>query len=131
VFYEIRNTQFYNAAIHRAKWLEALLGLPICTKDTKRGGLFNERPGNHLSLFGLFPIWHDRGLSIAYGSALGGWTFIIANSLLSLVGRPDYRISLLLAAVVGLLLAWQIERLSRLRRPEPTKELTQMFPDSQ
>ena len=43
-FYDIRNTQFYDAAIHRAKWLEALLDLPICMQSKTIGGLFNERP---------------------------------------------------------------------------------------
>src|SRR5687767_13606291 len=45
IIYEIRNTQFYDAAVHRAKWLEVLLDLPICTKGKSTGGLFSERPG--------------------------------------------------------------------------------------
>src|ERR1051325_5148130 len=54
VFYEIRNTQFYDAAVHRAKELEAKhLKFPICTAGSAAGGLFSERPRGRLRLFGL------------------------------------------------------------------------------
>lgn len=79
-FYDIRDTQFYDAAVHRAKWLEAMLDLHICTQDKPVGGLFNERPREKLKFFGQIEIWHDRELSLAYGAALGGWSYIIANS---------------------------------------------------
>ncbi|MFQ6029392.1 MAG: hypothetical protein ACE5Q6_18095 [Dehalococcoidia bacterium] len=48
-FYDLRNSQFYDAAIHRARWLEALLELPVCTNDAPIGGLFSERPGRTLT----------------------------------------------------------------------------------
>ena len=83
-FYDIRNTQFYDAAVHRAKWLEVLLDLHICTQDKPVGGLFNERPREKLKFFGQIEIWHDRELSLAYDAALGGWSYIIANSSFSL-----------------------------------------------
>jgi hypothetical protein len=44
VFYEMRNTVLYDAAIHRAKWLEVSLNLPILTYGKEKGGLFRERP---------------------------------------------------------------------------------------
>ncbi len=37
VMYELRNTQFYNAAVHRAKWLEVSLGMNLLTKNRKVG----------------------------------------------------------------------------------------------
>jgi hypothetical protein len=40
VIYQLHNTTFYDAAIHRAKGLEVLLNLPICTKGRNVGGLF-------------------------------------------------------------------------------------------
>ncbi len=124
-FYDIRNTQFYDAAAHRAKWLEALLELPVCTQGKTIGGLFNERPGHKLKFFGLFEVWHDRGLSLAYGAALGGWTFIIANSSLSLAHNPEYRIALIIAAIVGILCAWQYQHLSCLKKPQPNEALVE------
>jgi hypothetical protein len=122
-FYDIRNTQFYDAAVHRAKWLEALLELPVCTQDVYIGGLLNERPGHVLKFFGLIKIWHDRGLSLAYGAALGGWAFIIASASLSLASDPDYRIALVIATIVGILCAWQYQRLSDMKKPAPNQEL--------
>jgi mannose-6-phosphate isomerase-like protein (cupin superfamily) len=124
-FYDIRNTQVYDAAFHRAKWLEALLGLPICTQGKTIGGLFQERPGHELKFLGIFKIWHDRGLSLAYGAALGGWTFMIANSSLSLAAKPDYYIAIIIATIVGILCSWQYQRLSGLKKPQPNEDLLQ------
>lgn len=122
-FYDIRNTQFYDAAVHRAKWLEALLDLPVCTQSKPIGGLFNERPGHKLKFFGLFEVWHDRGLSLAYGAALGGWSYIIANSSFALAQSTNQPFALIIAAIVGILCAWQYEHLSNLKKPQPNEEL--------
>ena len=120
VFYEIRNTVLYDAAIHRAKWLEVSLGLPILTYGKQRGGLFNERPPRP-KLFEGSPllklvtklrdsrkgpaqpseeiseeepalvVWHGQALALVYGAALGGWVYIVTNSLLTLLSqqRPE------------------------------------------
>jgi hypothetical protein len=125
-FYDIRNTQFYDAAVHRAKWLEALLELPVCTQGERIGGLFNERPGHTLQFFGLIEIWHDRGLSLAYGAALGGWAYLIASASLSLAGNPNYCLALVIAAVIGALCAWQYQRLSGMKKPLPTEKHKQL-----
>ncbi|MCB0189101.1 MAG: hypothetical protein KDE31_32755 [Caldilineaceae bacterium] len=111
-FYDIRNTQFYDAIVHRARSLEALLDLPICSKEKPTGGLFNERPGRALKSLGIFAIWHDQGLAMVYGAALGGWALMIAYSSLSLAQHPNYRIALAIAVLVGTVCAWQYQRLS-------------------
>lgn len=90
-FYDIRNTQFYDSIVHRARWLEALLDLPICTEGKLTGGLFNERPGRALKFLGIVTIWHDRGLAMVYGAALGGWALIIAYSSSSV--RPSHQMA--------------------------------------
>jgi hypothetical protein len=69
MIYEIRNTQSYDATVHRAKWLEVLLGLPVVTKGKTVGGLFNERPGRPPLLWKV-KLWHDLGLAFVYGAAL-------------------------------------------------------------
>jgi hypothetical protein len=33
VIYDLRNTTIYDASIHRAKWLEVKLGLPVLTEQ--------------------------------------------------------------------------------------------------
>lgn len=123
IFYDVRNTQFYDAAAHRAKWLEALLDLPICTQDKPIGGLFNERPRHKLRFFGLFKVWHDRGLSLAYGAALGGWSYIIANSSLKLAKVSNRYIPLVIAVIMGSLCTWQYQLLSGLKKPQPNEDL--------
>ena len=42
--YELRNSQLYEAATHRAKELEKLLRLDSTTEDATKRGLFGERP---------------------------------------------------------------------------------------
>lgn len=126
-FYDIRNTQFYDAAVHRAKWLEALLELPVTAQGKNVGGLFNERPGQKLKFFWLFEVWHDRGLSLVYGGALGGWAYIIANASLALAGNTNDAFAFVIAVAVGLLCAWEYQRLSGKDKPKPTEALETML----
>jgi hypothetical protein len=92
VFYEMRNTVLYDAAIHRAKWLEVSLGLPILTHGKQRGGLFNERPARP-RLFLTLEVWHDQALALVYGAALGGWVYIVVKSSLSLLSQQSSQAS--------------------------------------
>jgi hypothetical protein len=106
--YELRNSQLYEAAIHRAKYLERRLGVPGSTSHGERPGLFNERPPYvdekywkglsdeerselkkdpariPLMRFWTVRVKHDRGLALIYGAALGGWVYLIADGILSI-----------------------------------------------
>ena len=126
VFYEIRNTQFYDGAVHRAKALVARLKFPVCSAGSEEGGLFSERSPKKLRLFGLVQIWHDRGLAIVYGSSLAAWSLLVCPAVLtsqtgqlyfaSIVGRPNV-VSGMVAAVIGFVFGWQMIRLSGKHRP--------------
>ena len=48
--YDVRNTMFYDAAVHRAKELERQLGLPRTSALGSAGGVFGERPRTKLRL---------------------------------------------------------------------------------
>src|SRR5829696_1392730 len=94
VFYEMSNTTIYDATIHRAKCLEYSLDLPQfteitnkITKDMTGGGLVNERAGRPKLFLGFLSVWHDRALALVYGAAVGGWFFIVINSLLGVIGN--------------------------------------------
>ena len=76
VVYELRNTQIYDYAVYRAKELEARLGLVSVFGTGGPGGFFSERPGRDVRIFGL-PVGHDRGLSLVYSAALGGWCYLL------------------------------------------------------
>lgn len=67
VLYEVSNTQLYDYAVARAEALEARLGL----------GLFSERPGHRVRIFGLAVGGHDRGLALVYSAAIGGWGYLV------------------------------------------------------
>jgi hypothetical protein len=72
VMYDLRNSQFHDAAIHRAKELEKALTLSrLSDKGTGRGGLMNERPRDRYRLAGV-PVWHDRALFIIYAASAAG-----------------------------------------------------------
>ena len=122
IIYELRNTQIYDATVHRAKWLEVSLGMRLCTKNMKAGGLFNERPAR-AKLVANIPLWHDLGLALVYAAAVGGWIYLIVESLSALVGYPGYAVSLLTAVALAGLFAWGFLRLGRGDRPQPTDTL--------
>jgi hypothetical protein len=76
--YDQRNSQLYNALIHRAKHLELSLGVPSSPgglKVTKAGGQFRERPTEKRHL--IAPAGHDLALALIYGPLLGAWLFPI------------------------------------------------------
>ena len=130
IFYEIRNTQFYDCAVHRAKALEGRLKFPVCTAGFEEGGLFSERAPKKLRLFGLVQIWHDRGLAIVYGSTLAAWSLLICHAVLasqtgqqyfaSTVRWPNLA-SAMVAAGTGFVFGWQMIRLSRKHKPIPVR----------
>ena len=41
------------------------------------GGLFSDRPGRTLRLFGVLPVDRDAGLSLVYSAAIAGWTYLL------------------------------------------------------
>lgn len=78
VFYDQRNSELYNALIHRAKYLESLFrsyNSPGSRRKGAFGGQFLERPRRGKPLFMLFKMGHDSGLALIYGSVLGAWFF--------------------------------------------------------
>jgi hypothetical protein len=72
IMYDLRNTQFHDAAIHRAKELEKALTLfRLSDKGRTGGGLMNERPRERYRLAGV-RVWHDRALFVVYAASAAG-----------------------------------------------------------
>ena len=111
--YELRNSQLYDAAIHRAKAIETELDMERTSEESPKGGLFNERPlyvettywknlepeqrktliSEHkvqVMSFWFVEVKHDRGLAFIYGAVLGGWVYLVADGLLSLPPPGGY-----------------------------------------
>ena len=104
VFYELRNTQLYDYAVHRAKKLEQRLQFVSISDDTKTGGLFSERPDRSFRIFGLATVWHDRGLALVYGAAIGGWSYVVAwGALRALSVGSAQKVGGVIGVAVGLL----------------------------
>jgi hypothetical protein len=52
---------------------------------TGPGGAHRERPGRDYTFFGI-RIIHDRALALVYATSLGGWTFLVIDGLLRVLG---------------------------------------------
>jgi hypothetical protein len=123
-FYNQRNTQIFDAMILRAKMLETLLKLEPLDNRYRYAGPFLSRPERTLKLFGVIRVWADRGLAIIYGAALGGWAFLITNSLLMIVVvSPLLTIIMSVGIRVAITLAfmWQVDRWDK-----ETEEITSL-----
>jgi hypothetical protein len=84
--YDQRNSELYNALIHRAKYLEKDFGVPSTPGGLRvepYGGQFSERPRKSRRLICL--AGHDLALALIYGPLLGAWFFPILYSALRLV----------------------------------------------
>jgi len=107
VLYELRNTQLYDAAMQRMRWLEEKLGFPA-TRAAKPapGGVHRERPGRDYTFYGL-RIIHDRALAVIYATSFGAWIFVFTTGLSRLFSWPTVwgrqLIPLALAFVGGVL----------------------------
>jgi hypothetical protein len=112
VLYEVRNTQLYDYAVRRAKELEARLGAVSIYDASGPGGLFTERPGRDVRVFGLALAGHERGLAIVYGAALAGWSYLVAwGALRALdVGSPQ-KIGGIIGIVIGVLALLELLRI--------------------
>lgn len=104
LFYDQRNTQLYNDAMSRAKWLEGELGFISHRDKEKPGGLFLSRPVRSLKFLGTVLMWHDRGLAIVYSTALASWIFLGVHGILT-SSLSAYLVAVLLRHPLGLSLA--------------------------
>jgi hypothetical protein len=110
--YELRNSQLYEAAMHRAKTLERRLGMKGGgSSEGRNEGLFVERPPYvdrvtwdtwaranpeprdlsqlPLKRFWFVPVKHDHGLALIYGAALGAWVYLFVYGVLALPVPAD------------------------------------------
>jgi hypothetical protein len=123
LIYELRNSEVYNGASHRARILERELQLVPSVPRRRRtwvdqgeerasvwpeqAGVFSERiyvpkhgePG--FRLFGVLTVKHDRALALVYGVAVGGWLYLLVDASLRLAGlgrHGAFAAALLIAA---------------------------------
>jgi hypothetical protein len=120
LIYELRNSELYNWAIHRAKHLERALGLEASALGAAQGGVFGERVPQHWRLLRFVPVKHDPALALVYGSALAAWTWVWLEGLVSLVSDLSARTAFWLAFVgalaMGVLVIWLVGRHDRGQR---------------
>ena len=111
LLYELRNTQLYHYGLRRAQKLERELGLMSLDEDGATGGLFTDRPTSALRLFGVLPVDRDAGLTLVYGAAIAGWTYLCAWGALHALGLDHARqFGGTIGVGVGLLLVVELTR---------------------
>lgn len=111
LLYELRNTQLYHYGLRRAQKLERELGLMSLDGDGGTGGLFTDRPTSALRLFGVLPVDRDAGLTLVYGAAIAGWTYLCAWGALHALGLDHARqFGGTIGVGVGLLLVVELTR---------------------
>jgi hypothetical protein len=111
LLYELRNTQLYDYGLHRAQLLEHELGFASSQSSGGQGGLFSDRPGRTLRLFGVLPVDRDAGLSLVYSAAIAGWIYLCAWGALHALGLGHARaVGGLIAAAAALLLLVELTR---------------------
>jgi hypothetical protein len=122
LLYELRNSELFDYATQRAANLEVGLGVASGLGAGGPGGLFAERPRHAVRLFGI-TVGHDRGLSLVYGAALAGWSYLVCwGALRALdVGSPR-KIGAVVgvcvgALAVGALLRAQVQPAAEARAP--------------
>ena len=106
--YDQRNSELYNALIHRARYLEELFeskNSPGALRKRNHGGQFQERPLRERYLFRKIQVGHDLALSLIYGTVLGAWFFPISLSILRLIGLPN-NFSFPIAAGIAIVIAY-------------------------
>ena len=101
IMYDLRNSQFHDAAIHRAKELEKALTLYQLSDKGTAGGLMNERPRDRYRLVGV-EVWHDRALFVVYAASTAGLAAVGVLGILAELSVPS---------------AWRLQ----LRRPQSCK----------
>lgn len=111
--YDQRNSELYNALIHRAKYLEKKFkasSTPGGLKANDYGGQFSERPPRRRELL-FFQAGHDIGLALIYGPLLGAWLFPILFTILEL-NHLNYEhalhISCIVAGVAAVGFTWRL-----------------------
>ncbi|MPZ32694.1 MAG: hypothetical protein GEV13_17150 [Rhodospirillales bacterium] len=131
VIYDQRNSELYNALIHRAKYIEKLNDLPTAPgglkvsagkkrpegKNAEMGGQFSERPLKRRR-FGPILAGHDLALAFIYGPLLGAWFFpgVYSAMLLWDPSQKDARSTAVI--VVGIAVALAIGWLSWLDKQD-------------
>jgi hypothetical protein len=117
VLYDQRNSELYNALIHRAKYLERRCKLPSAPGGLmvpagwpEFGGQYNERPRRHRRLL-LISAGHDLALALIYGPLLGAWFFPGVYAPLRLVNCPEPIAKLVAAAAAIAAIGWATWRL--------------------
>jgi hypothetical protein len=135
LLYELRNSEVYNGAAHRARVLERQLQLTPSVPRRERhwlengvdrrvfwpeqAGVFSERfyvpkqGESGFRLFGVLTVKHDRALALVYGAAVGGWLYLLIDASFRLAGlgaHGAFAAALTIAAAGAVVVVGEVNR---------------------
>jgi hypothetical protein len=112
LLYDLRSGELQDYATRRAQTLESAHGFSA-VDGHGAGGLFSERPGRTLRLFGLL-VDRERGFALVYAAALAGWAYLVAWGALRALHVADAQtVGAAIGAGVGLGLLAALVRVHR------------------
>jgi hypothetical protein len=144
LLYELRNSEVYNGAAHRARMVERDLRLinAVPTRERRwlehgvekqavwpeQGGVFSERfyvpkkGESGFRLFGVLTVKHDRALALVYGAAIAGWLYLLSYASLRLLdvgARGAFPTALCVAAIGAVVVVREVNRHDRSEQMRP------------
>jgi hypothetical protein len=116
--YELRNGELRRRVSRRLHRIETSLFAD--------GPLAGGRGGRTPRLFGLIPASHRLGVGLVYGSALGGWVYLLAwGALLAAGAGHAQAVGLAIGVVAAFGVVWEVVVA---QRPEPDPERADATP---
>ena len=114
LLYDVHNTEILDAMLRREQALERLLGLDVARgKNGPDGALRQFAPGRG-RLFGLVTVGQERALGLVYGSALGGWSYLVAWGALRALDFSGAReVGGVIGALTAVAVTSEVERIGR------------------
>ncbi len=114
LLYDLRNTEILDAMLRHEQALERLLGLDVARdKNGPDGALSQFAPGRG-RLFGLVTVGQERALGLVYGSALGGWSYLVAWGALRALDFSGAReVGGVIGALTAVAVTSEVERIGR------------------
>jgi hypothetical protein len=87
VLYDLRNSQLYNALVHRAALIEESLEIASNVKDSHQHGGAHALRSPRFGTLLYSRINHDGALALVYGSVLAAWFYPMAKGAAVFIGR--------------------------------------------
>ena len=114
LLYDVHNTEILDAMLRHEQALERLLGLDVAREKNGPDGALRQFAPGRGRLFGLVTVGQERALGLVYGSALGGWSYLVAWGALRALDFSGAReVGGVIGALTAVAVTSEVERIGR------------------